>query len=165
MGCERIAQFEALTDYLLALRALLEPEGSASGRLAGRLAVILCAGRRARSAGAARRLRHLPGACGDHRHRSGDRSGCSADGLVDEMAEHLRAILRDALCGHLDADVRSVADELLAEAARRPPELAGLIRSGGTAPDRWGSGLPPARHPASLNRAAPEGGFNWLSQR
>ena len=40
-----------------------------------------------------------------------------ADALVDELAEHLRAILRDVLCGHLDADLRSVADELLAEAA------------------------------------------------
>ncbi len=37
--------------------------------------------------------------------------------LVDEMAEHLRAILRDGLCGHLGADVRVVADDLLAEAA------------------------------------------------
>ena len=40
MGCERLAPFEALTDYLLALRALLEPEGPSSGRLAQRLAVI-----------------------------------------------------------------------------------------------------------------------------
>ena len=40
MGCERLAPFEALTDYLLALRALLEPEGPSSGRLAGRLAMI-----------------------------------------------------------------------------------------------------------------------------
>ncbi|MBV9916710.1 MAG: hypothetical protein JO153_09430, partial [Solirubrobacterales bacterium] len=38
MGCERLAPFEALTDYLLALRALLEPEGPSSGRLSGRLA-------------------------------------------------------------------------------------------------------------------------------
>ena len=40
MGCERLSPFEALTDYLLALRALLEPEGPASGRLAQRLAAI-----------------------------------------------------------------------------------------------------------------------------
>jgi hypothetical protein len=39
------------------------------------------------------------------------------DALVDELAEHLRAVLRDALCGHLDPDVRAVADELLARAA------------------------------------------------
>jgi hypothetical protein len=117
MGCERIAQFEALTDYLLALRALLEPEGPSSGRLAGRLAVI-CAPLEQRQALAQRAAYAV----------SLERAvvtgiapaidpGCSADGLVEEMAEHLRAILRDALCGHLDADVRSVADELLAEAA------------------------------------------------
>lgn len=120
MGCERVVQFEALTDYLLALRALLEPEGSASGRLPGRLAVI-CAPAAERGALAQRAAYAI----------SLERAvitgiapaidpGCSADGLVDEMAEHLRAILRDALCGHLDADVRSVADELLAEAAAAP---------------------------------------------
>src|SRR5450755_4825097 len=40
MGCERLAPFEALSDYLLALRALLEPEGPSSGRLAQRLASV-----------------------------------------------------------------------------------------------------------------------------
>ena len=42
MACERAIPGEALTDVLLALRALIEPEGPASGRLAGRLAA-LCA--------------------------------------------------------------------------------------------------------------------------
>jgi hypothetical protein len=42
LGCERPSLFEALTDHLLALRALLEPEGPQSGRLAGRVAA-LCA--------------------------------------------------------------------------------------------------------------------------
>ena len=42
------------------------------------------------------------------------------DAIVSELAEHLRAILRDALCGHLDADLCAVADELLAEAAEAP---------------------------------------------
>ena len=44
-----------------------------------------------------------------------------ADGLTetlaDEISEHLRALLRDVLCGHLDQELRAVADELLAEAA------------------------------------------------
>jgi hypothetical protein len=35
---------------------------------------------------------------------------------VDELAEHLRALLRDALCGHLETDLRAVADSLLADA-------------------------------------------------
>lgn len=113
MGCERLAPFEALTDYLLALRALLEPEGAASGRLAGRLAVI-CARPEDRAA-MAERIAHaisferaviagLPAA----------RPG--VDSLVDELAEHLRALLRDVLCGHLEPDLVRVADELLAAA-------------------------------------------------
>ena len=39
------------------------------------------------------------------------------DALVGEIREHLRALLRDVICGHLDAELRGVADELLAEAA------------------------------------------------
>jgi hypothetical protein len=36
--------------------------------------------------------------------------------LVDELTEHLRALLGDALCGHLDADLRAAADALLSPA-------------------------------------------------
>ena len=55
------------------------------------------------------------------------------DALVDELAEHLRALLRDVICGHLDADLRSVADELLAEAAERRVH-PGLTHGGGREP-------------------------------
>ncbi len=114
MGCERLAPFEALTDFLLALRALLEPEGPSSGRLAQRLSVI-CAKPEDRAA-LAERIAHAI---------SLERAVISGlapaeprvNALVDEIAEHLRALLRDALCGHLDSDLRSVADELLALAA------------------------------------------------
>jgi hypothetical protein len=117
MGCERLAPFESLTDYLLALRALLEPEGPASGRLAQRLAAI-CAKPEER-AHLAERTAHAI---------SLERAVVAGlapaepgvDALVDELAEHLRALLRDVICGHLDADLRSVADELLAEAAGAP---------------------------------------------
>ncbi|MGI8715823.1 MAG: hypothetical protein ACR2NR_22105 [Solirubrobacteraceae bacterium] len=122
MGCERLDPSEGLTDYLLALRVLLEPEGPASGRLAQRLAVI-CAAPEDR-AGLARRIaravsleRAVIGAIGPQPESIG-RPGF--DSLVDELAEHLRAILRDALCGHLDVDLCAVADELLAEAAAAP---------------------------------------------
>jgi hypothetical protein len=114
MGCERVVPFEALTDYLLALRALLEPEGPASGRLAQRLSMI-CAPPEER-AGLAERTAHAISL--ERAVIAGlapAETGVAA--LVDEIAEHLRAILRDVLCGHLDADVRGVADELLAEAA------------------------------------------------
>jgi len=113
MGCERLAPFEALTDYLLALRALLEPEGPQSGRLAQRLAVIC--GKSEERAGLAERTA---------RAISLERAVVAgvapaeggADRLVDELSEHLRALLRDTLCGHLDHDLVGVADDLLAEA-------------------------------------------------
>jgi hypothetical protein len=117
MGCERLAPFEALTDYLLALRAMLEPEGPASGRLAQRLAVI-CGRPEDRAALAQRTARAV----------MLERSivtgvairDTGVDQLVGELAEHLRAILRDTLCGHLDPDLCAVADELLAESATDP---------------------------------------------
>lgn len=124
MGCERLAPFEALTDYLLALRALLEPEGPASGRLAQRLAVI-CARPEERVALAERTAQAvameravITGLAG------GEEDAGRPDAVVDELAEHLRAILRDALCGHLDADLCAVADELLAESAAGDPAAA-----------------------------------------
>ena len=125
MGCERATALEALTDHLLALRALLEPEGPQSGRLAQRLAVI-CAQPEARAALAHR----VAGAidleravitgmtsAGERRALFGSDRGESVEALVEELAAHLRAMLRDALCGHLDADLRGVADDLLEEAA------------------------------------------------
>jgi len=112
-GCERSDHAQALTDYLLALRALLEPEGPGSGRMAQRLAAI-CAVPDERAA-LAERTAHavsleravvagLPPAEPD------------AERLVDDIAHHLRSLLRDVLCGHLAPDLVRVADELLAEA-------------------------------------------------
>jgi hypothetical protein len=120
MGCERLAPFEALTDYLVALRALLEPEGPASGRLAHRLAVI-CARPDDRIALSERTARAmaLERAVVSGLANGADEPG-RPDALVDELAEHLRAILRDALCGHLDPDLCVLADELLAESAAAP---------------------------------------------
>ena len=36
------------------------------------------------------------------------------EALVARMSEHLRALLRDVLCGHLDPDLRTLADRLIA---------------------------------------------------
>jgi hypothetical protein len=46
--------------------------------------------------------------------------------LAGDVESHARAILRDVLCGHLDADVRAVADALLqpAEAPEGMPAEA-----------------------------------------
>lgn len=118
MGCERLAPFEALSDYLLALRALLEPEGPGSGLLPPRIAAI-CATPQYRNKLAERAARAIEleraAIAGTGPAQPG------MDALVDELSEHLRALLRDVLCGHLDPDLHAVADAILAEAAEAPP--------------------------------------------
>lgn len=114
MGCERLAPFEALTDHLLALRALLEPEGPASGRLPGRLAA-LCAQPHERASTTERIARAVALERAVVAGLAAPEPG--SDALVAELSENLRAVLRDLLCGHLGADVIELADELLAEAA------------------------------------------------
>ena len=111
LGCERDSSFEALSDHLLALRALLEPEGPSSGLLAGRLAA-LCATPEHRAALSER----IAAAVTLERALIAGSPGRRARGqaLSGEMADHLRALLRDVICGHLDLDLPAVADGLLA---------------------------------------------------
>jgi hypothetical protein len=118
---DRARPSEALTDVLLALRALLEPEGPQTGRLAGRVAA-LCALPESR-AQVTERIAHLVAL-----ERSVVAGVAPEDGalvhLVDELTGWLRALLRDVLCGHLDSDLRAVADELLAEEDHRQRTIA-----------------------------------------
>lgn len=123
LGCGRPHESEALSDYLLGLRALLDV-GPQTGRasLASRIAV-LCA-----SDGERKRVqRRIELAQALERFVMGDGpddeylDAVGADSprtLVDEAERHLRALLRDVLCGYLDPDLRRVADDLLLE----PPE-------------------------------------------
>jgi hypothetical protein len=120
LGCERAVPAEALTDYLLALRALLEPEGPASGRLAGRLAA-LCALPERRAA-LAERVAHI--ASLERAVVAGLAVDPQLDTLVGELAGHLRALLRDVLCGHLDPDLRTLAERIIAEESEQQPTLA-----------------------------------------
>ncbi|MFI5004320.1 MAG: hypothetical protein ACHQE6_04830 [Solirubrobacterales bacterium] len=110
MGCERATDLEALSDHLLALRALLEPEGASSGLLAGRLAA-LCATPAERPALTRRVVRALAleravieGTAVEH---------ARSTALVRELANHLRALLRDVVCGHLHPNLVALADALL----------------------------------------------------
>jgi hypothetical protein len=121
LGCERESPYEALSDHLLALRVLLEPEGPSSGLLAGRLAA-LCAtpeGRlelTERTSQAVALERAVIAGTVKHARRPGKRGtrGDGAEGLAEEVAQHLRALLRDVICGHLIPDLAGLADELLA---------------------------------------------------
>jgi hypothetical protein len=113
LGCERAALFEALTDWLLAARALLGEAGpEAHEGLAERLAVI-CAEPDDRE----RVELQVQEAVALERSamRGLGRPDPEAEAVVVELGRHLRAILRDVLCGHLDPAVRRVADSLLAD--------------------------------------------------
>jgi hypothetical protein len=118
LALERERPLDALTDHLLALRALLEPEGPASGRLAQRIAAI-CALGPDRPALAER----VAGVAALERAAISGLAGPEADALpalVDELATHGRALLRDVLCGHLSPDLVGVADGLLEETLPLP---------------------------------------------
>jgi hypothetical protein len=115
LGCERESSFEALTDHLLALRVLLEPEGPASGLLPGRLAA-LCATPEHRLELTERAVATL---ALEREAIAGTAAAHSGlQGLARDMADHLRALLRDVICGHLDPNLVGVADQLLLEAAQ-----------------------------------------------
>ena len=123
MGCSRAVEAEALSDHLLALRALLDVDGDS---LPLRLAA-LCAEDLERR-GLQRRLeraialeRALMGGGPD----PGLRAGESPRALAAELEGHVRALLRDVLCGYLDADLGAVADDILLEV----PEPSGEIEA------------------------------------
>jgi hypothetical protein len=112
LGCERLDPYEAHSDNLLALRALLEPEGPASAMLPGRLAA-LCATPERRLELTERTVQAL---ALEHAVMAGTAvAHAGAETLTREVADHLRALLRDVICGHLDVDLVSLADEILLE--------------------------------------------------
>jgi hypothetical protein len=119
LGCERGTPLEALTDWLLCARALLaEPDSVGYEHLCERMAAI-CAtpDDRADLVAGLRRAIAMERAviAGIVRPEP------AVEALVDSLGACLRAILRDVLCGHLDPDLRRVADDLLADAAPASP--------------------------------------------
>jgi hypothetical protein len=110
LGCERESAYEGLTDNLLALRALLEPEGPASGRLAGRLAA-LCATAEQRAELTERMVRAI--ALERSLIAGTAAKDAASEKLAEDVANHLRSLLRDVICGHLDPDLAVIADEML----------------------------------------------------
>ena len=53
-----------------------------------------------------------------------------AQTLASDLANHLRALLRDVICGHLDTDLVGLADELLLEEEDSEEEQAPELSSG-----------------------------------
>jgi hypothetical protein len=110
LACSRSNAYDALTDNLLALRALLEPEGPASGMLPGRLAA-LCATTEQRLRLTERTVQAI--ALERAVIEGAATASASSEALATELADHLRALLRDVICGHLPPDLVGLADELL----------------------------------------------------
>ena len=118
MGCERPLDTEALSDYLLALESLLEA-GDEAGRasLTMRLAA-LCAEEHERKA-VQRRVelafaleRWVMGGGGANAYL--EALGPDTPQLVVlSVEQHVRALLRDVLCGYLTADLKGAADDIL----------------------------------------------------
>jgi hypothetical protein len=120
MGCARGRDMEALSDYLMALRALLDGNDEA-GRAALTLRVAaLCADEahrktlqsRLETAIALEEFTIAGGDAEEYVERSG---GVSPRAVVLEVEEHLRALLRDVVCGFLDVDLKSAADDILVQ--------------------------------------------------
>jgi hypothetical protein len=118
MGCERALDTEALSDYLLALESLLEArDDSGRATLTLRLAA-LCAEegerravqRRVELAFALERWVMGGGGAGAYLDALGPDTPRS---LVLHIEQHLRALLRDVLCGYLGSDLKAAADDVL----------------------------------------------------
>jgi hypothetical protein len=119
MGCSRPHGSEALSDYLLALRSLLDATSDAGRASLGLRLAALCAEegqrrvvqRRVELAFSLERFVMRGGEGGLEKAIAAE----SPRVLVEELERHLRALLRDVLCGYLDADLTSVADDILLE--------------------------------------------------
>lgn len=119
LGCEAGSELEGLSDHLLALQALLEPERVAHGMLASRIAA-LCAAPESRQHVAARVLRAIE--LERDLMRGQAVQSAAAVELAREIAGHLRALLRDAICGHLAPDLVALADEIALQGRQEPSQ-------------------------------------------
>src|SRR3954452_7719114 len=139
MGCERARDIEALSDHLLALEALLDARDEA-GRASRTLRLAaLCAEegerravqRRAELAFALERWVMGGGGANAYLESLGPDTPRS---IVLSLEQHLRALLRDVLCGYLGSDLKAAADDILLASSepleiraadlRREPEAA-----------------------------------------
>jgi hypothetical protein len=115
LGCERGAPLEALTDWLLAARALLAERDAVGYELLCERLAAICAVPEDRDALVVRLRRAI---ALERAVVAGlVRADPDVEALVAELGACLRAVLRDLLCGHLEPDLRRLADSLLADAA------------------------------------------------
>jgi hypothetical protein len=113
LGAERGSLIEALSDYLLALRGLLEGGGPARTSLSARVAALACEPHE-REQGRVTVERAL---AIERKLMSGSRyrptAGASPLDVIAELEELLRRLLKGLATGELGGDLRSAADEVL----------------------------------------------------
>lgn len=128
MGCSRSRDVEGLSDYLMALRALLDGTDEAGrAALAPRIAA-LCADEPNRKALQRRfelaiALEDFAMAGGDAQEYVERNAGDTPHGVILDIEENLRALLRDVVCGFLDGDLKGSADDILL-ASGEPIEIS-----------------------------------------
>jgi hypothetical protein len=113
LGAERASLIEALSDYLLAVRGLLEGGGPARTSLSARVAALACAPEE-REQGRVTVERAL---AIERKLMSGGRyrpaAGASPLDVIAELEELLRRLLKGLATGELGGDLRTAADEVL----------------------------------------------------
>jgi hypothetical protein len=113
LGAERGSLIEALSDYLLALRGLLEGGGAARTTMSARVAALACEPHE-REQGRVTVERAL---AIERKLMSGGRyrpvAGASPLDVIAELEELLRRLLKGLATGELGGDLRSAADEVL----------------------------------------------------
>ena len=112
-GLERPLVVDGLNDHLLALRFLLEGGGPAQLGLSMRVAALCAEPARRADVKAV-----VDGALAIERELWSGEPACAVGGMAPadvaaELEELVRAILKDAACGHLGYDLRATADEIL----------------------------------------------------
>ncbi|MFL5896358.1 MAG: hypothetical protein ACJ76Z_14755, partial [Thermoleophilaceae bacterium] len=128
---------EALSDYLLALRGLLDAIDEAGQPTLGRRLAALCAEEAGRPLLQARaeaalilELALVAGVPIDA--WSAPPGVTSGRDLVREVEEHLRALLRDVACGYLKPELATTADEILLGSS--PADVAPVPAAGPLSP-------------------------------
>jgi hypothetical protein len=121
MGSAQETDAEALTDHLLGLRALLDATTETGEASFGLRLAALCAEEGSRC----ELQERMETATRLERYVMGRSTGVGIDiesprELVAEVEGHLRALLRDVLCGYLESDLKSVADDILIESHGEP---------------------------------------------
>jgi hypothetical protein len=113
LGAERGSLIEALSDYLLALRGMLEGGGAAKTTLSARVAALACEPYE-REQGRVTVERAL---AIERKLMSGGRyrpaAGASPLDVIAELEELLRRLLKGLATGELGGDLRAAADEVL----------------------------------------------------